>query len=267
MIIKCKECQVDVSDSAVSCPNCEISFPGISDEDGAKIEKDSRYRAWLTVPAVLFFGPVLAVLYNVIMGQGEVAKEIFLMYWHIMATGALFYIFSEICRGISNWHNERGFRKEGGIVGEGNPRNPDAYPRFEPVEFEIEKCADYFEKVKDLAGSDPVEGGVIKEGRYPTITADSQFPRKARTNKVVHEKLGPGAGNCTVNCLDVGQIVDVYEVLIGHEWPTWGRVTKWHTRDVYPPDCDDTNGMWKVNGHVARWINMEDLDWVDEVDA
>jgi hypothetical protein len=196
------------------------------------------------VPAVLFFGPVLAVLYNVIMGQGEVAKEIFLMYWHIMATGALFYIFSEICRGISNWHSER-------AINRAKRANPG-------LRHDKQKKTFSFEKVKDLAD--------IKKGRYSTITTDSQFPRKAKTNRVLHEKLGPGIGYLDINCLGIGQVVDVFDI-IESNGGKWARVTKWHHRSVYTNRYDDTHGIWVANGEVARWINMEDLDWVDDVDG
>jgi hypothetical protein len=249
MIIKCKECQVDVSDSAVSCPNCGISFPGISDEDGAKIEKDSRYRGWLSIPAVLFFVPIFAVMYNVFTGHDAVAKEVFLVWWPAIAFGVWLYVVGEIIRGISNWYNERSIDKT-------KRANPGIKHNKKEKTFS-------FEKVKDLADIDPVEGGIIKECRYQTITDNSQFPRKARTNKGTNERLGPGTGCRDVNSLEKGQIVTVYNVF---EWCgcSWARVSNWHNPIVYG----------EVPGHVhmqqakvARWINMEDLERVDEVDA
>jgi hypothetical protein len=103
MITECKECQAKVSDSAISCPNCGISFPGITEQMNTAIDSDSRYRAWLWVPGILFFGSIATCLYDVYMGtiMGEdLARISVTKYWPYTVAGAWVYIVGEVWRNI-----------------------------------------------------------------------------------------------------------------------------------------------------------------------
>lgn len=103
MIINCKECQSKVSDASMTCPKCGVSFPGVTDKMGDAIERDSKYRAWLWVPGILFFGSILACIYDVYIGHvlGEDLSLISVAtYAPYTVAGVWLYIVGEIWRNI-----------------------------------------------------------------------------------------------------------------------------------------------------------------------
>lgn len=106
MITTCKECQVKVSDQAASCPNCGISFPGIKDEHVKAIDKDSKYRTWLYVPGILFFGSIGYIIIEMLANGDKAGVEAVYGYWPYTIAGVALYIAGEVIRNIKSKVND-----------------------------------------------------------------------------------------------------------------------------------------------------------------
>lgn len=92
MIIRCKECQAEASDRALSCPNCGIPFPGISEAEEELIDKSSKYHTWNMMCGALFFVPILMLLWAIVSGDNESAIKIVVSYWPFCAAGVGLYV-------------------------------------------------------------------------------------------------------------------------------------------------------------------------------
>jgi hypothetical protein len=92
-LVKCKECEKDVSDQADKCPHCGISFPAISNEKMEVIQQAVHLKVETSkmhyLSGFLFFGGVPIML----MGNVDLG-------WKVSAWGFGFYLLAELIRNL-----------------------------------------------------------------------------------------------------------------------------------------------------------------------
>jgi len=99
---KCKECGKEISDQAVSCPNCGAPLPGLSDEKMEDIKKHSTFAKSRWLGGMAFLGGLAWLFFSAQIG----GKDAFVMAWGgakwFIGIGAIWYIVAEIERNLHN---------------------------------------------------------------------------------------------------------------------------------------------------------------------
>jgi hypothetical protein len=97
---KCKECGRDVSDKAITCPNCGVPMPALSQENIDNITKQGFFARsrWLGGTA-FFFGLAWLFFATQTGGPDAFLQALGSAVWPIIG-GAMWYIAAEIDRNL-----------------------------------------------------------------------------------------------------------------------------------------------------------------------
>ncbi|MBL4831619.1 MAG: zinc ribbon domain-containing protein [Aliivibrio sp.] len=100
-LVACKECNKEISDTALTCPHCGISTPGISNHDIEIEIKRNSFLAKRWVAGLPFWLGVLWLVLPMFNGAGreEISAAWQLSKW-LIGFGTVHYVLSEIERNL-----------------------------------------------------------------------------------------------------------------------------------------------------------------------
>lgn len=100
-LIKCKECDGQVSDKATTCPHCGINLPTLTKEQLEDVKKHIYFAQGRIWGGVAFFSGVILVLWPIIfdMSDAAISNAWKIGRW-IIGGGLFYYVISEIERNL-----------------------------------------------------------------------------------------------------------------------------------------------------------------------
>ena len=101
-LVKCKECNMSVADSAAVCPHCGVAAPALSASEKAQVVANFKRAQYGRLGGIAFFAGVVWIFFLMVTGAGAdavVAAWGFAKY--LIVGGAAAYIIAEIERNLS----------------------------------------------------------------------------------------------------------------------------------------------------------------------